>query len=413
MIESKQLAEIVSFYLGSGDFNGLRFRDGELTESEAQELADLLRQGLVEATSVADYPNPSIRPWKSKRTVDDQLEEITRIGSRDFCVYPTALAMNRCPDLWLFPTEPYRHRMAGGSGTLELAYFDLDVIEPYRNDPRFHYWSSDVSVHLGIGDEAFLDPDEPEKDKITSLRLGFAYDPSTIQSSQIRRSICAFVGDLSTLTSEHQQRWRTFELASGDGIEPHPTWWSMQMGHWPEAVGPFQRILEEIKAINELFTLAYGEELFSTSDHPREWGWVLRSSTVEWEQFILASDKLLSDNLRKKALDAARVSTTQPDGRDAGTLTRLGYFLESKTPCPKEVSDEILAPLKRVRAERQKPAHKLSVAKTDQKVTAQQRDLLSDVGHALQTLREVLSFHPKAAGWKPRAWLTDGERFVV
>ena len=68
---------------------------------------------------------------------------------------------------------------------------------------------------------------------------------------------------------------------------------------------------------------------------------------------------------------------------------------------------EIVTPLKRVRKERQKPAHALVVAATDATLTAQQRDLLSDVGGALHLLREVLAMHPDAGGWDVPTYLTE------
>ena len=70
------------------------------------------------------------------------------------------------------------------------------------------------------------------------------------------------------------------------------------MGHWADGLGPFDKILSEMKAVNELFAMAWGQDLFRTVERPREWGWLLRPTTASWHEFVLVTDKLLSDNNR-------------------------------------------------------------------------------------------------------------------
>lgn len=222
-----------------------------------------------------------------------------------------------------------------------------------------------------------------------------------------------FACDLADLTPEHQQRWRTYEVQPNDDTGPHPMWWAMQMGQWPDGIGPFQRIIEEIKALSAIFELICGLPLFRSTEPPREWGWVLRPSTQEWGQFVHLTDKLLSDNLNKKALDAVKARDRNDDGTNAGTLTRLRFYLTDSTPCSDEFIDDVLKPLREVRKLRQKPAHELAVATTDASLTAQQRDLLSQIGEALRLMRQALQNHPAAREWSPPDHLDDGTRYVV
>jgi hypothetical protein len=49
----------------------------------------------------------------------------------------------------------------------------------------------------------------------------------------------------------------------------------------------------------------------------------------------------------------------------------------------------------------------LHVAATDAGLTAQQRDLLREIGHALAAIRTMLSSHPDAADWVPPAVLNE------
>ena len=408
------LERVIDQYLSSGDFNGLRVAQGRFSEVEVVATADLVRGGMLQVVSEADYPNPHIRPWPSRRSLDDQLADLAEVnnGGAAFCLYPTPAAMAGRDELATYDNEPYKRRLAEGTGTLELAYFTVDVIEQYRNDPRYHYSFGDVEIHLGIGDEAYSDPAEADRDKIASMRVGFAYNHDTIRSDEVKRYVCAFVGDLADLTPEHQQRWRTYEVEPDAGTGPHPIWWTMQMGHWPEGIGPFERILAEMNAVNELFRRAYGVELFRSTERPREWGWVVRPTTNEWHHFIHATDKLLSENLDKKALDTVNVRAANDDGSEAGTLNRLGFYLEDSTPAPADLIQKVLRPLKAVRKARQKPAHSLSVAKTDATLTAQQRDVLADVGGALHLLRQVLQQHPANHDWEPPEYL-EKDTYVV
>ena len=170
------LQKIVERYLSSPDFNGLPFdSSSELVES-LPALADLLRSGLLEIVSEADFPNPHIRPWPSRRTVDEQLADLDTAaqGTGRVCLYPTAAALSELLPPDLHRDQPYRRQLAAGCGQLELAYFSFDVLELYRNDPRyrFEYW--DFGVNLGASDSAYESAEEPERDNIPSIRAGFA-----------------------------------------------------------------------------------------------------------------------------------------------------------------------------------------------------------------------------------------------
>lgn len=79
------------------------------------------------------------------------------IGGGDFafCAYPTPAALEERTRN-LLPDEPFKQALAEGKGALELAYFTMDVLEPYRNDPRYHFRADDFRVHFGVSDETYL-----------------------------------------------------------------------------------------------------------------------------------------------------------------------------------------------------------------------------------------------------------------
>lgn len=405
------LAEVTRFYLDSGDFNGIPV---EIDDPRGPALRHLLADGLIEVTSERSYVNPHIKPWAPQQTWQEAEALADALaGTGVACVYPSPDAMS-VVDLSHLDTTPYERELAAGRGALDLVYFDTAAIEQYRNDPRYWFDLDDFGVSWGITDEAWSDESEPERDKITSVRAGFAYVRDELDGGAhpTERFVCAFPRDLSKLTPAHQQRMRTWEVELPDRLMPHPTWWSMQMGNWAEHIGLFDKVLAEIEALSEVWNVAFGQPLFRSTERHRSWGWLIRPSSTEWDQFIMLTDQLLSENLNTAALDAAGAPAENSRGERLGTLNRLTELFYKRTTAPKKQVDETFAPLKKVRKARQKPAHAAKAPATDAEAFVRQRDLLIDLAKSLEALRRFFQAHPKvvAAGWQPEEhldkWLT-------
>ena len=403
---------IAAFYRDSRDFNGFYFVGDNEEEREAA--IALVRDGLVQVVvSEVDYPNPHIRPWPSRRTVDEQVESISELDGERYgvCLYPTPIALKKPGMKRAHRGQPFRLAMAKGRGALELAYFNFDVLEQYRNDPRFTFQFTDFGVTTGIGDEAYLDAAEPEHDKTSMSHIGFAYDLSQYKpddpTSPILRRVCAFSCDLAKLSPVHQQRWRTYQIISETGLNPHPVWWGQQMGHWADGLGPFARFFFELRTWNEFFERAHGIALLKSTDRPREFGWILRPSQSEWEGFIHLLDKLLSENLRNDALDAAGAPKLNEAGQNLGTLNRLEALLLARRAKPEGVK-EVLAPMRQVRNARHRPAHALRENVTDRTFVRRQVELLERINQSLELLRYFWQSHPANRDWKEPEYVADG-----
>jgi hypothetical protein len=397
------LGQIIDHYRNSADFNGLRFM-GEHEEDRVAAAA-LVRDGVVQVVTEADFPNPSIRPWPSKGTIEQQVESITALDGNGYgvCLYPTPQALSKPGTRRAYRGQPYRQAMAKGRGALELAYFRFDVLEQYRNDPRFAFEFADFGATAVIGDDAFQDETEPEHDKIVMSHMGFAYDLSQYEAvdpnSPIVRRVCAFYGDLAKLSPTHQQRWKTYEV-DANGLYPHPGWWEPQMGHWADGIGPFEKFLFEQQMLNEFYEKAHGVALFGTVDErPREFGWILRPSQHEWDGFILLLDKLLSENLRSDGLDAAHAARQNEDGHHLGSLSRLQAMLTQRQ-IPAEAVKEVLAPFREIRNARQRPAHSLRTNITDRTFVHRQVELIGRVNESLELLRRFWQRHPANRDWE-------------
>ncbi len=406
------LDAIVNQYHESREFNGLSLR--KPSDSDCDRVAELVEQGLVQVVGEEDYPNPHIRPWPSHRSIEQQISSVheARGSYNSVCLYPTPAALvNRDAPLQL-TGRPFSVDMAKGRGHLELEYFSFEVLEQYRNDPRFLFDFHDFGARATISDEAYLDPEEPEHDRIGLGHLGFAYDltgynPKNVESPIVRR-VCAFYCDLAKLTDVHQQRWHTYRVGDSSGLHPHPVWWGSQMGHWPDGVGPFDRMFFELRALNELNELVCGVNLFRNTVRPDGFGWILRPSQREWESFVHELDKLLSDNLSPSALDTLGAPKKNLQDQQLGTLNRLEQFLLSKR-VNAATAKEVLQPLREVRKARQGPAHAIRKNLTDKTYIHKQVALIRDVTQSLIALRDFWATHPKANGWQEPAYIQDGE----
>lgn len=399
------LAEVIRHYLNSGDFNGLVI---ERNDPRGSALGELLADELIEVTSDRAYLNPHIKPWAPRQSWEQERALAEGLaGAGVACIYPSPAAMSSV-DLSHMADTPYQRDVASGRGALELVYFETAAIEPYRNDPRYWFDLDDFGVSWGISDEAWSDKGEPERDKIATVRAGFAFDESELSGSgPTSRYVCAFPCDLRKLTATHQQRMRTWEVEQPERLTPHPTWWAMQMGHWPEHIGLFDKVLGEIDANSQTWKIVFGEPLFKSAERHRSWGWLIRPSSTEWDQFVLLTDQLLSENLNTAALDAAGAPTTNANGDRLGTINRLVEFFYTRTSAPRHQIDETFAPLKAIRKARQKPAHAAKAPTTDADAFARQREVLIDVAKSLEALRRFMQRHPKVVsdGWTPDDYL--------
>jgi hypothetical protein len=399
-------------YLKSRDFNGLHFRRDRATDEEIEAAVELVAAGLVQVVGQSDYMNIHIRPWPSRRTPAMQIEELRELSEDDYGValYPLAKAMKEVKLPRKYEDAPFSRAMARGRSTLEVAFFSADVLEGYRNDARFRFGMRDFGINLWLTDEAHDDEDHSAKDSISLVHLGFAYDmrshaPEDPESPIVRR-VAAFYGDLKDLTPEHQQRWASYQV-DADGIDPHPVWFASQMGNWPDGIGPFERFKQELKNINALFEHVWGPKLFRVHETPDDFGWILRADQREWDHFIHSLDKLLSDNINRSALDKAGVAKKNAAGHPLGTLVRLERFM-TMNHVEAEKAKWALAPMREVRAARQKPAHSLRTNITDKTFVRKQMRLMHDVDEVLINIRQWLASHPRPQGWiDPSSGLKD------
>lgn len=389
---------IIDTYFESRDYNGLAVHGG-FDAGQTTVLVGLVQEGLVEARTTETSMNPHVRRESTTVSPEQQVELLVGGQCERYVLYPTATALEGHPRITELVDQPYEQRLAAGAAALDIVYFDLDVLENYRNDPRytFSYW--DFGVSFSISGDVYMDPREAERDKVSAAHVGFAYSRDTRPTGPIRRYLAVFVKDLAAMTPEHQQRWRTYQAARDD-IAAHPEWARAQLfGEFPEGPGIFSMCLTEMQYINEISEMLWGEPLFNGTERPREWGWMIRGSSTDYNAFAHLTDKLLAENLRTAGLDAAG-APREKDGNRLGTLKRLEGLLVV-LGVPEDRAYQAMGVWHEINTTRHQQAHVLEDNSIDQDLVVMQVEVMQRLGNSLAGIRMVLARQPGAEQWEP------------
>ncbi|HXT17129.1 MAG TPA: hypothetical protein VN706_15915 [Gemmatimonadaceae bacterium] len=403
MTSDELVDSTASYYLESGDFNGLPAY-GVVGKSVASldELTGLLRplieRGVLSVNFGDTHVNPHIRALADS-PIERQLANLNAARTDQFVIYPTATTLESTVDRNNYTGRPFSLRLALGAPQLEFASFDLAVIDYYRRDPRYRLWTNDVQATLSISDDAYLDPAFPEKHKVLIQNFGYSY------ATDLRRAVAVFLTDLDHLTPEHQQLWATHEV-EGD-YKLHPDFWRAAiMGDWELKASLRDAFLEELRTVNAMCEAIGWPRMFHDvpAEPPRELALLIRPTLAEFNEFVHILDKLISENIDKAFFPvtiAREDERVRGDGKvivtPRGTLKMLDEWLRLKfrTPDPAPL-DDMLSTFREIRRLRQKPAHAINPDAYDAAFFETQRKLFVRAYDAVRTLRLILQNHPLA-----------------
>ena len=300
---------------------------------------------------------------------------------------------------------PISNRLSGS--------FDLSVLEFYRNEPRYIYENDDIRGHI------YYDSDDlHDGDKILLQTFGFSYDES------FNRAVAVFLCYLSKLTPEHQTIWRTKEISGNYKL--HPGYYRTTIiGDWDENVPIFSALLKEIFIINQMCDAMGRSHLFKDDfgeygeRRPKKFGFLIRPTLHEFNEFILLLDKMLSDNLNKSFFQnqvAYETEKQRDDGKiqivPKGTLKILDDWVRKFYKPPDwDFWEATMGALQKVRKLRQKPAHAINEDQFDQKYFREQRELIIEVYRSVRDIRLLFANHPKVRKSKIEIpeWLDKGQ----
>jgi len=413
------LNEVTTRYLSSRDFNGVSLALLVPSTSDwstiRASLVELVREECIGVLFPDTDDNPHILRFGFE-PADEQVRKLEAVEDlRHVCAYPRPAHLRKVVAPSSYEGRPFTLELALGEPQFSYRTFELSVLETYRNDPRYWYQNNDIEGSISIRREFYESENMLERDKVLMQTFGFAHD------ANLNRAVAAFLRYLSPLSPEHQQVWKAREVR--DGYKLHPDYVKNILGDWGErGASVFVALLVELHVINRMAEAMGRPSLFRkdfgpyAEDKPAELTFLVRPTSKELNNFILALDKVLSDNINRRFFRGevtAEIEERRPDGkiiiRPKGTLSMLDEWLRKKIRLPDwEPWDTALATLREVRELRQRPAHALDDDVFDQRYLKQQRDLAVRAYQAVQTIRLLFANHPKTKDIDIPRWLNEG-----
>lgn len=411
------LAAITSRYLTSGNFNGYPLRQVALSRSELEPLVrELVEAELISLNLGSSHPNPHIKAFPAAAPAV-QLEQLAATDDLTHVVaYPEHKYLAAVVDPADYEGRPFTLRLALGEGQLVPAFFELSVLENYRNDPRYLYRTNDTSGTISVSDKYFESPEMRDADQVLLQTFGYGFDES------FHRAVCVFVVYLSRLSPEHQQIWAARELDASAGYKMHPAYFASSIrGEFPEKVSVFDAFLEELEQLQAMSEAAGLPPLIRESFRdakPANFTFLIRPTLKELQDFHATLDKLMSENLNKKFLakfvTELDTETERSDGKivvtPKGTIKLLEEWLDQFQTDDRSDVEDTIATFREVRKLRQRPAHAADDDRFDLGLYEQQRDLMLRAYAAVRMLRLLFANHPALKDYDGVPdWLYEGK----
>ena len=404
-------------YLTSPDFNGLPVRD--VLDPNKESTRSFLRSAVAKGELRVALSELSTNPHIIRLDLPDTqatLKALESANLHDAVLYPVPEDLAEHVDRSEYSGNPYGLELALGEPQLSLCFFDLDVLERYRNDPRYVYRNDDIRGSISIRDAHVDDDAVLDRDKTFLQSFGIAYGPE----DERLPVICVFRRYLADLSAEHQQVWKSRELAETCLV--HPDYYRNSIcGEFGEFVSLYDALLLEIQTINFMCDAIGWPPLFRSAfeaGRPRHFGMLLRPTAREYAEFVQTLDKILSDNINHKFFRGRvdlEAETERADGKVVaqrkGTIALLRDWIEKhfRTDDPEPI-ERAIQTLREIRALRGRPAHRITEDVFDRRLLLEQRKLLARAYGAVRLIRLVLANHPGAHAVEIPELVRTGER---
>lgn len=413
---------VFTFFCESSDFNGIALRNiserlGLDYKDSIDQVKELVKEGIV---SIQSSTNPHIISFThhaadpqldildqakdvevSKKTFGN-IEFVTENTEYPICVYPSKEYLKENRDLSEFGFAKYTSALALAEPQLSFRFFETDVLERYSSDPRFnfefHDFSGSISCKYDESGKAIL----REEDQIFLKSFGLGFNSSS------NRLIAVILRDLGRLSAEHQVYWSTKEVSASECKVLTDYYDNIIQGSWITSRSVFNALIDEINAIYKLTLSIFGVPLFRKEldgDHrPKNFTFFFSPTTKNYYDFINLLDKYISENLNKSFFEGKLdLEERKPIGDDTferiqkGTLRLLEEWISTVfSYADDSIPKEIMKPLKKVRKERQSPAHKVIDNSYDPSLVDLQKDIMGGCYLSLGSIRRNIQTHPEA-----------------
>lgn len=413
---------VFTFFCESSDFNGISLRNvserlGLDYRDSIDQIKELVKDGTV---SIQSSTNPHIigfthHPIDSQLTILEQAKDIVvskkTYGNIEFvtenteypiCVYPTKEYLKENRDLSEFGYAKYTSALALAEPQLSFRFFETDVLERYSNDPRFDFEFNDFSGRISCKYDESGKAILREEDQIFMKSFGLGFDPNS------NRLIAVILRDLGRLSSEHQVYWNTREVSDSECKVLNDYYDNIIRGNWITSRSVFYALIDEINAIYKLTSSIFGVPLFRKEldgEHrPKNFTFFFSPTTKNYYDFINLLDKYISENINKSFFEGKiDLEERKPIDDDTferiqkGTLRLLEEWINTVFRYEDDsIPIEIMKPLKKVRKERQAPAHKVIDNSYDPSLVDRQKEIMDGCYLSLGSIRRNIQTHPQA-----------------
>lgn len=429
------LEKIFNFFVSSHDFNGIPLTKlAQETKTDYIITVDNVKQLVLDnKASIQSSINPHIislghfETGTQLKILDDAKNNTTKIigkitdminisfDSHLVCVFPSPQYLKEKRDVSEFSKLPFTLKLALGEPHLKPLYFEVEVLDRYFKDPRYSFDFDDYSGHISYTEDENHIPSVKEEDQIFLKTFGLGVDKNN------ERVAVVYLRYLHDLTSDHQVYWKSKEVKRECQMLKEYYVNTIE-GEWTNSYSVFSAFIGEQKALNDLtkaiFNAPIFNKTFENDTHPQEFTFFFIPTLKNYNDFVLLLDKMISDNINKdfftdkkiEMFDYKEIGNGIVDRKDKGTLRLFEEWLtlNFNTADPQSVI-EVFKPLKKIRKERQNPAHKISENVYDKSFSTKQIELVKDAYSTIRALRQVFQKHPKGKSIKIEEWLDNGE----
>ncbi len=424
---------VYDFFVASSDFNGIPLRDiSQKLNIEYDNSIDLIKELVKDdIVSIQSSTNPHIIGFqhypidsqihileeakKTKEVLQSFGEIIFSSEDTEFpiCLYPSKKYLQKNLNLAEFGNAFYTKQLALGEPHLKPIFFEIEVLDRYFNDPRFDFEFEDYSGQISCLYDENENPIVREEDEVFLKTFGLGFDENG------DRLAVVYLRYLKDLTPEHQVFWRSKEKSGNCKMleEYHQ---NTIQGDWTFSYSIFSGFLGEQKCINDLTELAFSKPIFRKTyekeNRPKEFTFFFTPTLKNYNDFILLLDKMISENINRDFFDGKVVLFDYEnledgvvDRKSKGTLQLFEEWLTKVFNVKGDGSvGDLFKPLKKIRRERQNPAHKINENQYDKQYIDKQKEIMNEAYSVLRNLRNIFHQHPKVRNFEIPDWLENG-----
>lgn len=422
---------VIKFFCESSDYNGIPLRNiSKSLDLDYSYSIDLVKNLIkAEILSIQSSINPHIiglrhYPIDSQFKILEHAKQLTvterAYGSVTFvsektdypiCVYPNKSYIKNNRDISEYGYAIYQVQLALVEPQLSFRFFETDVLERYTNDPRFDFEFQEFSGRVSCTYDESGNTILREEDQIFLKSFGLGFD------SKSNRVIAVLLCDLGKLSPEHQVFWNTKEIPVSECKVLTEYYNNLIKGSWITSRSVFSALIDEINAIYNLTSSIFGVPLFREEligdKSPKNFTFFFSPTSKNYYDFINLLDKYISENINKSffedKIELEEINSLDENIHERiqkGTLRLLEEWLNKCFKYPDETtSKEIMKSFKKVRKERQKPAHKIIDNQYDLKYIQKQKEIMEQCYLSMGSIRRNIQTHPRAKLVKLPDWI--------